>query len=95
MKSIILFFKAPKKVSSRPVRKMVLFFKAEVKGHKRRLASGKIITVRPYWNKRGKEAKGNVEQDWRMENGLRNLVSAVTYDAARTTLQQRTLRRLL
>ena len=29
MKPIILFFKTPKKVSSRPVRKMVLFFKAQ------------------------------------------------------------------
>ena len=63
MKPIILFFKKPKKVSARPVRKMVLFFKAEVKGHKRRLASGKIVTVRPYWNKRGKKSKGNMGQD--------------------------------
>lgn len=61
MKPIILFFKKPKKVSSRPARKMVLFFKAEVKGHKRRLASGKIVTVRPYWNKRGKKPDEGVE----------------------------------
>lgn len=69
MKPIILFFKTPKKkVSSRPVRKMVLFFKAEVKGHKRRLASGKIVTVRPYWNKRGKKPDEGAGKDGLMTN---------------------------
>jgi len=34
----------------------ILFFKAEVRGHTRRLASGKIVTVRPYHNRRGKKA---------------------------------------
>ncbi len=34
---------------------------------------------------------GEIGQDGRMENDLRNLVSSETYDAARATLQERTL----
>jgi hypothetical protein len=38
------------------IKGLVLFFKAEVKGHTRRLASGKVVTVKPYTDQRQKQS---------------------------------------
>lgn len=38
------------------IKALILFLKADVKGHTRRLANGKIVTVKPYRDKRGHQA---------------------------------------
>ena len=44
-------------VKPAPIQKaLILFLKADVKGHTRRLANGKIVTVKPYRDKRGHQA---------------------------------------
>lgn len=40
----------------RMIKALILFLKAEVKGHTRRLKSGKVITIAPYRDKRGHQA---------------------------------------